>query len=266
MLIDWPTVGFQIINFLLLIYLLKRFLYGPIIRAMQSREAELAAIRSEAEQARTEAQQTLADLRDRERRFDEWLAERRRQAEAEADQRRRELLAQAREDAETQRRNWRQALHAERRTFLNGLKQRSAAGVLRLTRQALMELTNEELETALVGVMIRRLEALPAEEMQRFIDAAQQSPLHIRSGFEPSGELRRQLAEAMQRNYDLSPSFDWHYDPERPLELEISTDGLRLSWGMETYLTELQQSVAEVFKQSAATLAQEPPQAAEEAP
>ena len=35
---DWFTVIAQIINFLILVALLKRFLYGPIIRAMERRE------------------------------------------------------------------------------------------------------------------------------------------------------------------------------------------------------------------------------------
>jgi F-type H+-transporting ATPase subunit b len=53
MLIDWTTVSFQVVNFLLLIVLLKRYLYGPILRAMQRREEELSAIRKEAEDKRT---------------------------------------------------------------------------------------------------------------------------------------------------------------------------------------------------------------------
>jgi len=36
-LIDWFTVIAQIINFLVLVYLLKRFLYGPIIRVIDER-------------------------------------------------------------------------------------------------------------------------------------------------------------------------------------------------------------------------------------
>ena len=42
MLIDWFTVAAQIVNFLILVYLLKRFLYGPLIRAMDAREKRIA--------------------------------------------------------------------------------------------------------------------------------------------------------------------------------------------------------------------------------
>ncbi len=49
MLINWFTVLAQIVNFLILVYLLKRFLYGPIIRAMQEREKKIARRLQDAE-------------------------------------------------------------------------------------------------------------------------------------------------------------------------------------------------------------------------
>ena len=43
MQIDFFTFFAQIVNFLILIYLLRRFLYGPITRAMAGREGRIAA-------------------------------------------------------------------------------------------------------------------------------------------------------------------------------------------------------------------------------
>jgi F-type H+-transporting ATPase subunit b len=40
MLIDWFTVGAQVLNFLILVWLLKRFLYKPILDAIDARESE----------------------------------------------------------------------------------------------------------------------------------------------------------------------------------------------------------------------------------
>ena len=43
MLIDWFTVGAQLLNFLILVWLLKRFLYKPILGAIDIRERRIAA-------------------------------------------------------------------------------------------------------------------------------------------------------------------------------------------------------------------------------
>jgi F-type H+-transporting ATPase subunit b len=42
MLIDWFTVGAQVLNFLILVWLLKRFLYKPILHAIDAREQRIA--------------------------------------------------------------------------------------------------------------------------------------------------------------------------------------------------------------------------------
>ena len=62
MLIDWFTVLAQIINFLILIYLLKRFLYGPIIRAMEEREKKMVADQDRAKNAEKEAERMSSEL------------------------------------------------------------------------------------------------------------------------------------------------------------------------------------------------------------
>ncbi len=54
MLINWFVVAAQIINFLILVALLKRFLYGPIVAAMTAREDKIAGRLKEAQQKRRE--------------------------------------------------------------------------------------------------------------------------------------------------------------------------------------------------------------------
>ena len=43
MLIDWFTVGAQVVNFLILVWLLRRFLYKPVLAAIDAREKKVAA-------------------------------------------------------------------------------------------------------------------------------------------------------------------------------------------------------------------------------
>ena len=53
--IDWFVLFCQIFNFLLLVYLLKRVLYGRIIKAMDDREAKIVARFAEAEDLKVKA-------------------------------------------------------------------------------------------------------------------------------------------------------------------------------------------------------------------
>ena len=74
MLIDWFTVSAQALNFFILVWLLKRFLYQPILDAIDAREKRVASelesaasTMKEANEARDKYQKNNSDLlRDRE--------------------------------------------------------------------------------------------------------------------------------------------------------------------------------------------------------
>ena len=117
MLIDWFTVLAQIINFLILIYLLKRFLYGPIIRAMEEREKKMAAAQDRAKNAKKEAERMSSEL-EREKQAlisskEKLLAE----AKAEVDSWRETKLKASKEEIEALRKSWMDRLNDDRKTF-----------------------------------------------------------------------------------------------------------------------------------------------------
>ena len=55
MLIDWFTVGAQVLNFLVLVWLMKRFLYKPILDAIDAREKGIATELADADAKKAEA-------------------------------------------------------------------------------------------------------------------------------------------------------------------------------------------------------------------
>ena len=60
MSIDWFTFTAQIINFLVLVWLLSHFLYKPIVNAMNDRQARIAAEHEQALSAKRDADSAAA--------------------------------------------------------------------------------------------------------------------------------------------------------------------------------------------------------------
>ena len=69
MLIDWFTVGAQALNFIILVWLLKRFLYKPILNAVDAREKRIAAELADADAKKAEAQKERDRVPAQERRI-----------------------------------------------------------------------------------------------------------------------------------------------------------------------------------------------------
>ena len=99
MLIDWFTVGAQVLNFLILVWLLKRFLYHPILDAIDAREQRIANELADADAKKAEAAKDRADFEQKNAAFHKEKANMLAQAMAAANSERQRLLEAARQDA-----------------------------------------------------------------------------------------------------------------------------------------------------------------------
>src|SRR5476649_2403423 len=70
MLIDWFTVGAQLLNFVVLVALMKHFLYKPVLDAIDAREKRIAAELADADAKKAEAQKDRDDFQHRNDAFD----------------------------------------------------------------------------------------------------------------------------------------------------------------------------------------------------
>ena len=157
MLVDGFTVLAQVLNFVILLILLKRFLYGPILRAMAERKERIAAAMDQAKAAEKEARKRSKELaRERQALID---AKTRLLAEAREDARgwRQNAIEEMKREVDGLRRSWEDRLRQDREVFLNHLKVQVAGQVMRISGKVLSDLADERLENRLVEVLADRL-------------------------------------------------------------------------------------------------------------
>ncbi|HOP36238.1 MAG TPA: hypothetical protein PL090_07925, partial [Syntrophales bacterium] len=121
MLIDWFTVAAQILNFLILVFLLKHFLYDRIIGAMDERERKIRGRLEDAEEKKREREEEAETYRRKNRELEDKRKEILDAARDEAEEKRKELVRQARENVESLRTQWRESLQREQESFLGEL-------------------------------------------------------------------------------------------------------------------------------------------------
>ena len=130
MLIDWFTVAAQALNFVVLVWLLRRFLYGPITRAMEQRQRGIDEQIAAADRLRAEAAAEGERLRTERERFDAEREARERALREELEEQRRAALASARAEADGLRDRWRAAVQRERDGFLQELRQQAGGQII----------------------------------------------------------------------------------------------------------------------------------------
>ena len=158
--IDWFTVAAQAVNFLILLALLRRFLYRPVLEAMDRREARIAERLQEAaehrEVARREQERLAAERAELEGSRTELLQS----AREEGEHLRREAIAAARLEAERRSEAWRAELHRQEEQLVADLVAAMAERVLHGLADGLEQLAGADLRTAAIQRLLQRLESM----------------------------------------------------------------------------------------------------------
>ena len=157
MLIDWFTVGAQAVNFLILVWLMKRFLYKPILNAIAEREKKIATELANADKKKADAQKEEADFKHKNEVFDQERAALLTKATNEAEDERHRLLDEARKAAAALSLKLEQTARTEEQTFHQALRRRAEQEVFAIARKALADLATASLEERMGEVFTRRL-------------------------------------------------------------------------------------------------------------
>jgi F-type H+-transporting ATPase subunit b len=242
-LIDWFTVGAQAINFLILVWLLQRYLYKPVLAAIDAREKKVAARITDAASQETKAQAASEDLRQRNAAFDRDREGLMHKAAEEGGAERRRLIEAARQDSQLLRVRMTQALDAERAELGHQLSLRTRAEVFALTSKALCELAGVSLEDRMIEVFIDRLRNLP--EPQALALAGAQAVL-VRVAIDPSAAARTGLEVAIREHFGANIGVQFETMAELLCGIELSVAGVKLAWSATDYLSTLAHDAADL--------------------
>jgi F-type H+-transporting ATPase subunit b len=240
-LIDWFTVGAQAINFLILVWLLKRYLYTPVLAAIDAREKKVAATIDDARTQEAKARAAGDEFRKRNADFDHEREGLMRKAAEEAGAEHQRLVEAARQDSQLLRVKLTQSLAADRAQLGRQLTLGTQSEVFALTRKALSELADTSLEDRVIEVLISRLRELPGNLA---VPAVPDRVVLIRSAYDPSPAARARLEAAVRERFDRQIPVRFEAAPDLILGLELSTDGVKLAWSVSDYLSTLARDAA----------------------
>jgi len=249
---DWFTVIAQIVNFLVLVALLKRFLYGPVMRAMDRREAEISSRLESAARMASEAEREKARYEEMTRELAEQGGEMRAKAREDADALRGELLGRAREEAEKTREQWLASLRRERESLILSLERHVCEQTCSVARAILAEMADSTLEERMAACLERRIQGMSdhdREELSRSLCAAG-SEIVVRSAFELNREARDTLLRALNSVcVQVEPRFD--VEPSLVCGIEIVAAGRALTWTLEDHLGSLEERLMDAIGKEA---------------
>jgi F-type H+-transporting ATPase subunit b len=227
--IDWWTLALQAVNFLILLWLLQRFLYRPVSAMVRKRQDEARKLLDEAEQARHAAESERGEIEKTRQGFaaerDTILAAGRAKAEEE----RKALLAKAQAEAAKVRKEAEAEL--ARAAAVRDHADAASAEELAVTiaRRLLGRLPDAAAAKLFIDGLCERIRGLP-EQSRRVLASAGQ--IEIVTAAPLAEEEKNQIRSALAAILPSAPALVFTTDPAVIAGIELQTRDLilRNSW------------------------------------
>ena len=252
MLADWFTIVAQALNFLILVWLMKRFLYKPILDAIDEREKRIATELANADAKKAEAQKEHDEFQHKNTEFDQQRAALLSKATDEARAEGQRLLEEARKAAVDISSKRQEALKNEEQTLHQAIRQRTQQEVFAIARKALQDLATVSLEERLGEVFTRRLRELNGKAKEALGEAIKTAsdPAVVHSTFDLPAEQRAAIQNALNETFSAEVRVQFETAPDLIGGIELTTNGQKVAWSIADYLTSLEEGVDELLKRA----------------
>jgi len=256
MLFDWFTIGAQALNFGILVLLMHRFLYKPVLAAIDAREQRIAAQLADADAKRDEAKHEREEFEGKNHHFEAQRVAMLAKATDEAKAERERLVGEARVAADALATKRSEALAREVRDLGAMMRRRAGQEVFAIARKALADLADADLGERIGEVFLCRLRALDAAAKARLGEslAASPEPAVVRSAFELPAAQRETIQHALDETVAAEVRVRFETAPDLVAGIELATDGQTLGWSIASYLGALEQRVGELVQRPAGKL------------
>ncbi|MEO7524151.1 MAG: hypothetical protein ABIT58_08660 [Ferruginibacter sp.] len=245
MKINWFTVIAQVINFLILVWLLKKFLYTPILKAVSEREKKITDQINDADNKKSEAQKEQEDFRKKNEDIDRQKKSLLQKAIAEADAEKQKLIEEAKAAANVLRLNLDKATKDKQQQSNGEITRKIQKQVFAIARNALTDIASISLEEQSVNKFIERIKELKNDEKTQFLSAFKLSGeiVLVKSAFELLEKQKENITEAVSEILNTKTILQFKTAPEVISGIELSTKGYKIAWSFSAYVNALEKNV-----------------------
>jgi len=250
MLIDWFTVGAQALNFLILVWLMKRFLYKPILTAIDTREKKIAAELAAADAKKADAQKEQDEFTEKNAQFDQQRAGLLTKATDDANAEGKQIVDDARKAADVLTAKRKESSLAEAKSLTVAITRRTQDEVFAIARKTLADLATASLEERMSDVFTRRLRDMDDNAKSCLAGAIHMAsePVLIESAFDVPAEQRAIIQAALNEAFAADVDITFKTAPDLISGIELSANGQKVAWSIDGYLTAMQKGVSDILE------------------
>ena len=256
---EWNTTTFvfSILNFLILVGVLYKFLNRPLRKVVAERRAKIEEETDQAKRTLEEAEALRAEneakLREIDAQKQRMIAEARAQAEEAAEH----ITSEARKQAGVQSGVAERELARQKQEALKALENDLVSLGLDLGRKTLSVLTDQDLEERLLERLASSLAEMRREDETRALAAKPGAPVDVDTARALSADEEARIAQLISENVDAPCECAFHVDPELVAGVRVRFENVIVESSIAGVLADFRREYAAVAASSEEETARE---------
>lgn len=246
MSIDLFTFFAQMFNLLLLLYLLRRFLYLPVLKAVDERQKFIERELKKAASSHKEALRLEAECKQKMAEIDAQKQNILSQTRAEAAVLAEKLANEAKAQFEADKSQWKQRLAGEQKTFELAMQNLILEHFNKLADGALKQMADVSLNDLMLNKLKEKISALPVRKKQEFAAAYQnKKQLFVRSAQKISAEQKQKVKDFLRVQLELPEETKFKFEVDKKLVcgVALQADEQLIDWNLASYMNEFQKNM-----------------------
>jgi len=244
--IDLFTFTAQVINLIVLLFLLRKFLYIPVLKAVDERQKIISAELNSAKNARRRADLLVREYETKMQKLEAQKQEILIIVKEQAERLSAQLQAEAKQQYKKSQQQWKERLISEQNNFDAALQKMVAEHFNRFAQKALREMAGTEINDLMLAQLKERILHLPAKENKDYAAAfAAKKGITIECAKPLSAENKADLETFLRTQWNLPDKFKFTYviSPELLGGLALQADEQRIEWSLNGYLQDFRKNM-----------------------
>lgn len=244
--INWFEIIAQMINFFILLFLLQKFFYKPVIKAMDDRQQRIRDNQKKSEEKMKKADDLIEtynhNLAELEKEKDQQLE----MAKQQAQEKKEELMAAYKEEAAQKRSDYIKEVDEEQERFINDLRAALGHNAVNIARHILGAFSEEKLSEKVFDSFVKKVKEIDEETLKEDVESKDERIILI-SSEKLSDEQKKTLEKVLKEKVGTYKEIAYEVDETLIQGYELKLETLTVHTNVRKYLEEAEKNIQQII-------------------
>ena len=245
--ISWFEIIAQIINFFLILFILQKLLYKPVIKAMDERQVRIQKSQKEADEKMGNAKELINEYKNKMAEVEDEKSNIINQARIEAKEKKESLLEDYKIEADRKRSSYLKEIQDEKSNFIDNLRKNMGENAVKIASHILEMISSKELEEEVFKSFIEELNHLGENiEDKRTLEDEKNTELY--SSRELLDSEKKTIEKTLKGSLKNLETIEFNIDPELVLGYELNLGTYTVHTSIKNYLDTVEDNILKMLE------------------